>query len=90
MTLFFSDDVSAPRRHQCAKVVENYTWVDPSVDHAAAALHTIYDNPVQACEKALKGFPNLVDNRSFEAVGSRMVKILQEHALVYAPIIVLQ
>lgn len=62
-------------------LAENSTWADPSVDHAAIALRAIYDNPLQAREKARKGFQNLVDNHSYEAVGRRMVNILQEHGL---------
>lgn len=63
-------------------LAENSTWADPSVDHAATALRAIYDNPLQAREKARKGFQNLFDNHSYEAVGRRMVNILQEHGLV--------
>ena len=61
---------------------ENSTWADPSVDHAAAVLRTIYDDPLQAREKARKGFENLVENHSFEAAGRRMVNILKEHGLI--------
>ncbi len=63
-------------------LAENSTWAEPSVDHAAAALRMIYNNPQQAREKARKGFENLLDNHSYEAVGRRMVNILQEHGLV--------
>ena len=63
-------------------LAENSTWADPSVEHAATALRSIYDDPLQAREKARKGFQNLVDNHSYEAVGRRMVNILQEHGLV--------
>ena len=63
-------------------LAENSTWANPSVDHAAAALRAIYDDPLQAREKAHKGFQNLVENHSYEAVGRRMVNILHEHGLV--------
>lgn len=63
-------------------LAENSTWADPSVDHAAAALRSIYDDPLRARERARKGFQNLVDYHSYEAVGRRMVNILQEHELV--------
>ncbi|MDX1819782.1 MAG: glycosyltransferase family 4 protein [Paracoccaceae bacterium] len=63
-------------------LAENSTWADPSVEHAATALRSIYADPEKAREKARKGFQNLVDNHSYEAVGRRMVNILQEHGLV--------
>lgn len=63
-------------------LTENSTWADPSVDHAATALRTIYNNPQQALAKARRGFENLLDNHSYEAVGRRMINILQEHGLV--------
>jgi glycosyltransferase involved in cell wall biosynthesis len=63
-------------------LAENSTWADPSVAHAATALRAIYDDPQQAREKARNGFQNLVNNHSYEAVGRRMVNILQEHGLV--------
>ena len=63
-------------------LAENSTWADPSVEHAATALRSIYADPEKARKKARKGFQNLVDNHSYEAVGRRMVNILQEHGLV--------
>ena len=63
-------------------LAENSTWADPSVDHAAVVLRAIYDDPLQAREKARKGFQNLVDNHSCEAAGRRMVNILTEQGLI--------
>lgn len=61
---------------------ENATWAEPSIDHAAEVLRSIHDDPLQARRKAEQGFRQLVKNHSYEAVGSRMVEILQEQGVM--------
>ena len=65
-------------------LAENATWAEPSIDHAAKLLRSIYENPLEAQERAKNGFRHLVENHSFAAVGRDMVNILIKNGLVAA------
>lgn len=58
------------------------TCAEPSIDHAAEILHFIDENPQDAREQVESGFHHLVKNHSYEAVGNRMLWLLQSKALV--------
>lgn len=61
---------------------ENATWAEPSIDHAAELLRSLYDTPLEAKARAKFGFRHLVENHSFSAVGSQMIQILQKEGLI--------
>lgn len=63
-------------------LAQNATWADPSIDHAAEILRFIYENPQDARKRAEHGFKHLVKHHSYEAVGKRMVGLLQGKALI--------
>lgn len=60
---------------------ENSSWADPSVDHAAKLLRSIYENPMDARERVKYGFKHLVDNHSYETVGNRLLEKLSRRGL---------
>ena len=47
-------------------------WAEPSLEHAAAIMRQIYDDPGQAEARAQAGFDHLKRHNSFEAVGQRV------------------
>lgn len=63
-------------------LANNAAWAEPSIDHAARLLKSIYDNPVVAKERAKNGFRHLVENHSFDAVGRNIVNILRKKGLI--------
>lgn len=65
-------------------LAENAAWAEPSIDHAAKLLRSIYENPVVAKDRAKAGFRNLVDNHSLDAVGRNIVELLRNSGLVAA------
>lgn len=88
-TDFINDDTGYPVQWSRIDVgpddyilAENATWAEPSIDHAAETLRFIYENPQDARKKVERGFQNLVKNHSYEAVGNRMLELLQRKELV--------
>ena len=65
-------------------LADNATWAEPSIDHAAKLLRSIYENLVAAKERAKAGFRHLVENNSFDAVGRNIVSLLYKKGLVVA------
>lgn len=65
-------------------LADNATWAEPSIDHAAKLLRSIYENPVVAKERAKAGFRHLAENQSFDAVGRNIVALLCKKGLVTA------
>jgi glycosyltransferase involved in cell wall biosynthesis len=65
-------------------LAENATWAEPSIDHAAKLLRSIYENPLAARERVKYGFRHLVETHSFSAVGHKMVNLLQSKGLIAA------
>ena len=63
-------------------LAENATWAEPSIDHAAKLLRSIYENPVLANERAKAGFRHLVENHSFNAVDRNVVNLLSRKGLI--------
>ncbi len=63
-------------------LAENATWADPSIDHAAQLLRSIYDDPMDARERVKNGFQQLVENHSFSVVGRDMVNRLYKKRLM--------
>jgi glycosyltransferase involved in cell wall biosynthesis len=55
----------------------NTTWAEPSVDHAARLLRSIYEDPASARDRARNGFRHLVENHSFSAVGRNVLHLLR-------------
>ena len=47
-------------------------WAEPDIEHAAAILRSIYDDPASVAPKARAGYALLKRNNSFEAVGARI------------------
>lgn len=56
---------------------EGATWADPSIDHAAALLRSVYDDPSAARARAQRGFDWLMEHHSFAAVGRKMMETLR-------------
>lgn len=63
-------------------LAENATWAEPSIDHAAKLLRSIYDDPLLARERAKNGFRQLVEHHSFTAVGHNMISLLHRNGLL--------
>ncbi len=57
-------------------------WADPSIEHAAEHLKSLYDNPDQILEKARAGHALLTANHSAEAVGRRMRRLLEADGII--------
>jgi hypothetical protein len=88
-TEFINDDTGFPIQWSRIEVgpddyflAENATWAEPSIDHAAEILRFIYENPLDARKRVEQGFQHLVTHHSFEAVGKRIVGLLQEKKLI--------
>jgi glycosyltransferase involved in cell wall biosynthesis len=47
-------------------------WAEPDIEHAAAILRAIYDDPASVAPKAQAGYALLKRNNSLEAVGERI------------------
>lgn len=79
--LDFLDDQSAWLvDHSLVEVgegVEHYppagTWAEPDLDHAAAGLREIIEDPQEAAKRAVRAQARITDHFGVEAIGSRML-----------------
>ena len=62
--------------------VENGTWADPSIEHAAHRLREVYDDPKLAWKRALFGNEKLRQNHSVEVIGKKMREVLETYGLI--------
>ncbi|MFG1357546.1 glycosyltransferase [Xanthobacter pseudotagetidis] len=51
---------------------EGSHWAEPDIEHAAATLRSIYDDPSSVAPKARAGYALLKRNNSLQAVGARI------------------
>ena len=63
---------------------EGAHWADPSIDHAAAILLRIYDDPEAARLKTKQGLDLLRREHSFEVIGRRIVEALKNDGVPYS------
>ncbi|MBT8636329.1 glycosyltransferase family 4 protein [Polynucleobacter paneuropaeus] len=55
---------------------ENQVWAEPSLESAALALRSVYDDYEKACRKAEMGRSLLLKNYSYEVIGALMKDLL--------------
>ncbi len=56
------------------------SWAEPSINHAAALMRHVYENPANARERAERAQPNVQRLLSLEAAGGRMRSRLEQIA----------
>jgi glycosyltransferase involved in cell wall biosynthesis len=58
---------------------DNATWAEPSVEHAAALLRSIYDDPLDARLRVEHGFRHLRENHCISVIGNQIAHSLRQN-----------
>ena len=64
--------------------VENATWAEPSIEHAATMLRAIYDDPQSARVRTEAAFRHLQRNHAFPVIGKTITETLRKNGQLAA------